>query len=98
MLRVFISHSSLDHAVVEREIIVPLRQNGVQTWYSPDNVETAAEWETRIREGLRKCDWFLVVLTPQSVQSEWVKSEVDWALTEKKGCVIPVLVETCDPT
>lgn len=63
MARVFVSHSSLDRDLVEREIIAPLRQHGVETWYSKDSIETASEWEGRIRQGLKTCDWFLVVLS-----------------------------------
>ena len=98
MSSVFVSHSSLDRDFVEREIITLLRRNGIETWYSRDSIQTAAEWERHIRQGLRTCDWFLVALSPNSVESDWVKSEVDWALVERRGRVIPVMLETCDPT
>lgn len=97
MPRVFISHSSLDRDFVERQIIAPLRSHGIETWYSKDSIETAAEWEKKIREGLRSCDWFLVVMTPRSVASKWVQREVFWAMERREGRIIPVLLETCDP-
>lgn len=98
MPQIFISHSAKDRDLVQRDIISPLRENGLKTWYSTDNIKTAAEWERQITEGLKKCDWFLVVLSPRSVASDWVRTEVGWALQEKKGNVIPVLIEECDPT
>lgn len=98
MSLVFISHSSHDTEFVKREIIPLLTGSGVDVWYSKANIETAAEWEKQIKIGLRACDWFLVVLSPDSVVSDWVQSEVDWALDERKGKIIPVLYKDCDPT
>jgi hypothetical protein len=95
---VFISHSTLDAEFVEKEIITTLRGHGVDVWYSKYSIETAAEWERRIRHGLSICDWFLVVLSPRAVASDWVRSEVHWALEKRKDKVIPVIYEECDPT
>jgi len=97
MPRVFISHSSLDHARVEREIISPLRANGVETWYSMANIKSASEWERQILTGLKQSEWFLIVLTPRSVTSEWVGREVHWAFLKRKDRIIPVMLETCEP-
>lgn len=97
MPRVFISHSSQDRELVEREIISPLRARGVDTWYSTDNIKSASEWERQIRAGLKECDWFLIALSPRSVASEWVAREVHWAFLKRQGKIIPVMVETCEP-
>ena len=97
MPRVFISHSSLDHERVEGEIISPLRAHGVETWYSTDNIKSASEWERQIATGLKESDWFLIVLTPRSVTSEWVGREVHWAFLKRKDRIIPVMLETCEP-
>lgn len=94
---VFISHSSLDHERVEREIISPLRAHGVETWYSTDSIKSASEWERQISTGLKKSDWFLIALTPRSVTSEWVWREVHWAFLKRKDRIIPVMLETCEP-
>lgn len=97
MSGVFISHSSLDRKLVERKIIAPLRRHGVETWYSNDDIKPAVDFERSIHQGLEGCEWFLVALTPRAVASDWVKSEVDWALQHRPGRVIPVLLEDCDP-
>ncbi|HEX7332028.1 MAG TPA: TIR domain-containing protein [Pyrinomonadaceae bacterium] len=94
---VFISHSSLDHERVEREIISLLRAHGLETWYAIDSIKSASEWERQIFTGLKKCDWFLIVLTPRSVTSEWVAREVHWAFLKRKDRIIPVMLETCEP-
>jgi hypothetical protein len=79
MPRVFISHATADRDFVEREIIPLLQGHGVETWYARDDVAAAEEWERTILKGLRSCDYFLVVMSPQSARSRWVKREVDWA-------------------
>jgi tetratricopeptide (TPR) repeat protein len=97
MPKVFISHSTLDREFVEREIIPPLRTHGIETWYSTDNIRTAELWEKSIREGLKSCDWFLIVMSPNSVGSKWVPREMLWAMDRREGRIIPVLIETCAP-
>ncbi len=95
--QVFISHSSQDREFVEQEVIRVLNAHGIQTWYSKDDVQTATPFGKTIVEALSRCDWFLVVMSPRSIESEWVKSEVDWAVRNRWGNVIPVLMEECDP-
>jgi len=47
---------------------------------------------------LKRCDWFLVVLSPQSVASKWVKHELIYALQANryKGRIVPILYKACD--
>jgi Leucine-rich repeat (LRR) protein len=97
MARVFLSHSSKDSNFVSTELVPLLESNGVSTWYSIVDIRSAEEWERSIREGLESCDWFLVVVSLNSVQSEWVRAEVDWALEHRKGRVIPVLLGGAKP-
>ncbi len=97
MPRIFISHSTQDHEIIEREIVAPLRAHGLETWFSTDNIRSASEWERQIHEGLKKCDWFLIALSPRSVASEWVKREVHWAFIRREDKVVPVMLESCDP-
>jgi formylglycine-generating enzyme required for sulfatase activity len=96
MPRVFISHATADRDFIEREIIPLLQRNGVETWYARDDIGAADEWERTILQGLRSCDYFLVVMSPQSARSRWVKREVDWAFHKGEKPVVPVLLADCD--
>ena len=96
MPRVFVSHSTQDRGFIEAEIIGFLEGHGVGTWYSRDDIATAAHWERNIVKGLKDCDWFLVVLSPRSAQSEWVRDEVHWAIQHRGEQIIPVLMEACN--
>ena len=97
MLLVFISHSSADRQFVESELIPLLKRHGVPCWYSPVDIQTASDWEAAIRNALIEAEWFLVVLSPSSVSSDWVKTEVNWALENRKDHVVPIMVSDCDP-
>lgn len=98
MPKVFISHSSADRERVERDIVATLRANGIDTWMSADSINGAEAWERSIRGALNACDWFLVAVTPRAVASEWVQTEVEWALENRPGRVLPVLLEDrCHP-
>jgi formylglycine-generating enzyme required for sulfatase activity len=96
MPRVFISHATADRDFIEREIIPLLQRNGVETWYARDDIAAADEWERTILQGLRSCDYFLVVMSPHSARSRWVKREVDWAFHKGEKPVVPVLLADCD--
>src|SRR5262245_46867965 len=96
MPKVFISHSTEDRTLVRKQILDPLFRAGIEIWYSVDSIRTADHWERTILQGLQGCDWFLVVLSPRAAKSEWVKDELHWAMEERQGRVIPVLIEPCD--
>ena len=72
--------------------------HGIPVWYSSKSIATAAEWLDEIGLALRRCDWFVVLLSPASVASKWVKRELSYALRHSQydGHVIPVMVKACD--
>jgi len=96
MTKVFISHATADRSVVTRDVIDLLRDHKIDVWFAEDDIATARQWERSILEGLKACDWFLLALTPRAVESEWIKDEVHWAVKERPGRIVPVLIEDCD--
>lgn len=74
-----------------------LRRHHIRPWYSNDDIPSAAAWEKTIREGLRSCEWFLVVVSPAAIQSKWVQAEVHWAVDHRADKLVPVLAAACDP-
>jgi hypothetical protein len=97
MTSVFISYSSNDHDLVRSLVVQPLEKHGLHVWFSKDSIHGAEDWEKRIRPALVSNDWFLVALSPNSVRSEWVRAEVDWALDNRKDWLVPVLIGDCNP-
>jgi len=97
MPKVFISHSTHDRVFVEQRIISLLERHGIETWYSKDDIQTAADWHRSVVKALSTCDWFLVAMSPHSAESEWVQDEVLWAFENRPNRIVPVLIEECDP-
>jgi TPR repeat protein len=93
---VFVSHSTLDREWVEREIIALLKRRGLKPWYSKQSINTASQWEREIVRGLESCQWFLIVVSPRAAESEWVKDELNWAISNRPTRIVPVIMEWCD--
>jgi len=93
---VFLSHSGKDRRFAER-IAQVLRGHGVQVWYSGTNIVGAKQWHDEIGIALRRCDWLIVVLSPHSVKSEWVKRELVYALNDARYNmhIVPLSYKPC---
>jgi hypothetical protein len=88
----FISHSSADDRyVTELEQLV--RGLGYDDVFNDGHtIAPDAEFWARIEEGIRRCDAFVVVLSRDSVGSQWVEREVQLARDENKK-IIPVRID-----
>ena len=93
----FLSHAVRDREFVDRLVSV-LRRHGVPLWYSQTNIRGAQQWHDEIGKALRRCDWFLIVLSPQAVNSMWVKRELLFALQQNRfeNKIVPLLFRDCD--
>jgi len=98
MTHIFISHSGKDGEFVD-DLVELLRVHYLDTWYAKRDI-LAGRWEQEIHSALKACDWFLVVLSPAAVESEWVSREVQLAMSDKRlydnGRIIPVLCLPCE--
>jgi len=74
-----------------------MRRHGIPVWYSETNIVGAQEWHDEIGEALGRCDWFLLILSPDSIKSTWVKNELIFALNHHryKKKIIPLLCKSC---
>lgn len=98
MTQVFVSHATADSSFIEAKILPPLREHRIELWYCRDNIESMMQWDKMIRVGLESSDWFLVVISPNSCASEWVKSETHWAFSNRPNKIVPVLIANCEPS
>ena len=94
---VFLSHASEDRTFVENLNAV-LQRHGIPTWYSETNILGAQQWHDEIGSALNRCDWFLLVLSPNAVESLWVKRELVYALQQNrfKNKIVPLFYLDCD--
>jgi hypothetical protein len=94
--QVFLSHSAKDKQFVSSLAMV-LKRHRVPFWYSKTSLQGAQQWHDEIGKALKKCNWFVLVLTPNSVKSQWVKHELMYALNNKryKKRIVPLLLKPC---
>lgn len=95
--RVFVSHSNLDNEFTER-LVGDLEAAGADVWVDFKKI-ASGNFARSINEGLGKCEWVVLVQTPNALDSEWVREEIDAAanLRVKKRIkdVIPVIAVDC---
>lgn len=94
--RIFLSHSSKDRVFTARLAKV-LTAHGVPVFYSRRSIRGAQQWHEEIGRALKECDWFIVVLSPHSCVSDWVKKELLYALTKSryKNHILPLVCRRC---
>lgn len=94
---VFLSHSSLDRQFAS-DLAGVIRRHGIPVWYSRTNILGAQQWLDEIGVALQRCDWFAVILSPQSVQSMWVKRELSYALLQNRfeNRIVPIIYQPSD--
>ena len=94
---VFLSHSSLDRQFAS-DLAQVIRRHGIPVWYSQTNILGAQQWQDEIGAALQRCDWFAVILSPQSADSMWVKRELSYALQQNRfeNKIVPIVYQPSD--
>lgn len=90
---VFLSHSSKDKDLAIN-LATDLRKNGVETWLDKWEILPGDSFRRKIDEGISQATHFVVLLTTNSLESEWVQTEIDAAMIRKiegQCRLIPVL-------
>lgn len=75
----FLSHSSVDKPLI-RQLAADLTAAGVDVWLDEQRIRVGESIPERIGQGLAESDFFLLAVSAASVQSEWVKKELNAAL------------------
>lgn len=96
---VFLSHNIEDKAFVRR-LARDLENQGISYWLDEAEIKAGESLIEKIRAGIDSVEYVAVVLSPNSVSSEWVKREVDVAMNQeiagKRVKVIPILYRHCE--
>jgi len=71
----FISYSTKDQDFAER-LYADLQSKGVRCWFAPENIEGGKKIYDQITEAIRIHEKLLLVLSENSMSSEWVKTEI----------------------
>lgn len=90
MNEVFISYSSKDEQYAE-DVARQLQEKNILVFRAPTSVPGGARFKLEIRKALRECAGFFLLLTPNSLDNEWVKLEYSAAYVLEKH-IVPILL------
>ena len=91
----FVSYAHADKVMVF-EAMRKLNEKGANIWYD-EGIKPAGEWVEEIAHAIKASSLFLVFISPRSVDSRYVKSEVGFALSENKEILTIYVEETTLP-
>ncbi len=99
MPSIFLSHNSKDKFFV-RELAARLSVHGVKAWIDEAEINIGDSLTEKIGRAIKANDFVGVVLSTNSIGSEWVKRELQIAIqrefAEKRVVVLPILIERVD--
>ena len=91
MADIFISYKREDKHLAE-DTIHQLQEAGFSVWYD-ERITPHTSWDETIEAEIAAAKAVVVLWTPRSVTSEWVRTEADYA--KEKGKLVPVMLEAC---
>ena len=89
---VFISYSREDRAKA-RTFAEAMEAEGLRVWWD-DAIHSGQTFDTLIEQELRAADAVVVLWSPRSVTSRWVRSEA--SIADRGNTLVPVVIEPCD--
>ena len=99
MASIFLSHSSVDKEFV-RELHKYLEDHGIKSWIDEAEIKIGDSLLKKISEGIKKAEYVAIILSPNSINSPWVETELEIAMNqeinERKIKVLPILIEHCE--
>jgi len=99
MPSVFLSHTQADKPFVEK-LADHLKKLGVNVWFDKWEIKVGDSVTWKINDGIRENEFLAIVLSPDSIRSEWVKTELSAAwvrqMNTRKVSVLPILYRDCE--
>ena len=89
----FISYSSKDYIEVNNLRTI-LESNSISCWMAPQSMPGGASYAQEIPLAIKNCLVFLLMISRQSLSSQWVPKELSIALGQRKT-VLPLMLENC---
>lgn len=97
--QIFLSYSHEDRPVAE-QIADALSKRGTKVWFDEYEVTVGTSLAISIDRALAASDYVVVLLSRHSVQSRWVRQELEATygreIDARAVTVVPVLLEDCD--
>lgn len=90
----FISYSRTNSAFAVK-LAKDLKAAGYDVWLDQLDIPTGTRWDDQIETALESCTTFMIILSPQSMQSQNVKDEIGYAIDSGKH-ILPVKIQSAD--
>lgn len=89
----FISYSTADEEFAKR-LHADLQDRGVRCWFAPHDMKSGEKIHKQIDEAIRVYDRLLLILSPSSLKSSWVETEISKArkreVADRKQVLFPI--------
>lgn len=96
---VFLSHSSKDKPFI-RQLAADLSKENILVWLDEQQIFVGDSINEKVSQGLAESDYFIIALSENSTNSEWVKRELNSALISeiesKKVKILPIKLSECE--
>jgi hypothetical protein len=86
------SYSTTDSQFAN-QLAKDLRDAGIMVWKAPDSILPGEAWVRAIQRGLTTSSYFLLIMSPNAVVSQWVNFEFEVALRhyhQEKMIILPI--------
>jgi TIR domain/Pentapeptide repeats (8 copies) len=71
----FISYSTKDEDFARR-LHSKMREKGLRVWFAPEDMQAGKKLHEQVDEAIRVFDKLLLVISPNSIDSKWVRDEI----------------------
>ncbi|MBI5929330.1 MAG: TIR domain-containing protein [Chloroflexi bacterium] len=89
MSHIFVSYSRKNLTFVT-QLVTDLQQADLPVWFDQISIQPGENWEAAIEKGLKEAIAVAVVVSPDSMASEYVRKEINFA-QESDQLILPVL-------
>ena len=79
----FISFSSEDEEFAN-QLFASLQENNVRAWFAPEGLKIEEKFQQMIDRSIRRHHKLLLILSEDSITSDWIAQEVETALAKEK--------------
>ena len=90
---VFISYKSEEFQIADW-VRQTLESHGISCWMAPASIPGGSNYAREIPQAIRNCRVFVLILSAQSQESQWIPREVDQAINMHKT-IMPFMLEDC---
>jgi|GEM_PF-3489963 len=89
---VFISYRRVEpDMTLAYRLAEDLRQAGHPVWIDVQGIKPAGQWYREIQRAIDDSYAYIIVLSPESMQSDWVRNEMIYTSQNKPGAIYPIM-------